>query len=90
MYRWIRFTLIVYLQHCLTINRYEVKKEFRAEFEAMRNENEQLKEGLTAFSYGEGLYGIYVPDDATDEECEGDIEGMLSSYGFYSGEHYNF
>lgn len=59
-------------------------------FEEVRELNEQLREEISAISYGAGIYGMYVPEEATFEEFKEDIESALMPFGFYHGTDFEY
>lgn len=69
---------------------FKIKEELRKAFKEARQEQEQLREEIEVICYSTGTYGIYVPDEASNEECKKDVEGLLISFGWYCGSDYEF
>ena len=69
---------------------FEIKEELRKAFQEARQEQEQLKEEIEAICYNAGIYGMYIPDEVSDEEEKEDIENILVSFGWYCGSDYEF
>lgn len=68
----------------------QFNEEVRSKFEEAWNEVEQLGEEIVLVNHSLGMWGMYVPEEATFEEFKEDIESILMPYGFWSGKHYEF
>ena len=69
---------------------FKIKEELREAFKEARQEQEQLKEEVEVICYSAGTYGIYVPNEVSDEEGKEDVESILISFGWYCGSDYEF